>query len=176
MTKHPKLIWGVIAFVIVAGYAFYLTLPSDPTPANERIVWKSFDEGVILAKQTNKKVLVDVFTDWCTWCKKMDSDVYSRERVAQLVNSHFVAVKLNPEISKSVSFKGRTITNSEFAVTLGATGYPTTVFFDQDANPITNLAGYVESDRFSRILEFIGKDHYKSESFDQFLARTPKEF
>jgi thioredoxin-related protein len=176
MTKNPKILWGTIALMLAVCYAFYMISTTDSTPPNELIVWKSFDEGIVLAKQTNKKVLVDVYTNWCSWCKKMDSDVYSRERVAQLVNGHFVAVKLNPEINKTVSFKGKSLSNAEFAAALGATGYPTTVFFDQDANPITNLAGYVESEKFSQVLMFIGKDYYKSESFDQFLARSPKGF
>ena len=166
------------AFLILFGVfalAYHRTEQSiiPRPPVHTPIVWKSFNEGVELARSSNKKVLVDVYTDWCTWCKKMDSEVYTNKEVVRLLNEHFIAVKLNAESAAPISFKGKSYTEADLARQLGVSGYPTTLFFDQNSNPITDLSGYAEPDRFARVLEFIGKDYYKTISFQEFVKNQP---
>ncbi|CUT04904.1 DUF255 domain-containing protein, partial [Candidatus Kryptobacter tengchongensis] len=47
----------------------------------KELKWYSFSDGLKLAKSENKKVLIDVYTDWCEWCKKMDEEVYTNSTV-----------------------------------------------------------------------------------------------
>jgi thioredoxin-related protein len=134
--------------------------------------WKSFDEGILLAGQTNKKILVDVYTDWCSWCKKMDSDVYTDKEVIGALNASFVLVKLNAESDKTVNYKGKALTERQFAGTVGVTGYPSTLFFESSGKPITLLPGFVPAPKFLPILRYIGENHYQSVSFEDYLAKT----
>ncbi len=55
------------------------------------------DQSLVLAASEHKLVLVDLYTDWCGWCRKLDHDTYSNSDVINLVNSRFVPVKLNAE-------------------------------------------------------------------------------
>jgi thioredoxin-related protein len=66
--------------------------------ANDKLKWYGFDEGLAKAKKENKFLLVDFYTDWCGWCKKMDSETYANKNIIKLLNKDFVLVKLNPEI------------------------------------------------------------------------------
>lgn len=159
------------AFVLAGVFlaAIYISQQDSSSPKSQAIVWKSFDEGVSLARTSNKKVLVDVYTDWCSWCKKMDSEVYTDADVIKLMDANFVAVKLNAESSKPVTFRGNSLTEAAFARELGVTGYPTILFFDPNANPITDLPGYSPAQRFALILKYIAEDHYKSTSFQEYL-------
>lgn len=162
-------------FIIVA-LGMGLLLNSQSTPAatdNTAFSWKTFDEGIALAGQTNKKVLVDVYTDWCGWCKKMDSEVYTDKGVIDALNNAFVLVKLNAESDKSVRYNGKTLTEAQFAGAVGVTGYPSTLFFESSGKPITLLPGFVPAPKFLPILRYIGENHYQTVSFEDYLAKTP---
>lgn len=119
--------------------------------------WYSFDEGIALAQQTNKKLLIDVYTDWCTWCKKMDKEVYTNPDVKAVLQSHFIAVKLNAESSRELTYKGRRLTEMTIAREMGVNGYPTTVFLYSNTEPLTKVAGYIESEDFVKLLRSVAE-------------------
>jgi thioredoxin-related protein len=160
------------AIIFVLAVAYFVADNSTPVPDNGSIQWKSFNDAAILAKQSNKKILVDVYTDWCTWCKKMDSEVYTNSDIVRQLNDNFVAVKLNAESDKSISYKGKSMSEAEFAQSLGVTGYPTTVFFDEESNPITNIPGFMISDNFAKVLKYIGQNYYKKATFQEYLSSS----
>lgn len=134
--------------------------------------WLTFDEGIRLADKENKKILIDVYTDWCGWCKKMESEVYADKEVRTVIDSRFVAIKLDAESSRRITFNGTEITEADFAKAAGVTGYPTTLFLDQKVRPITSFPGYVSAERFRSILGYVGEDHYTTISFEQYLTRS----
>lgn len=171
--KNILLLSGVLMVVVgaAAGIAYNDTGPSKPTPS--AVKWLTFDEGLLQAKNQNKKLLVDVYTDWCGWCKKMDAEVYTDASVAGILKDHFIAVKLNAESNARLRYDDRVFTNAQFSQALGITGFPSTVFFRSDGKPITVVPGYVEADNFASILTYIGNDHYQSMSFDEFQSTRP---
>ena len=69
--------------------------------------WYSFQEGLEKAQQENKLILIDFYTDWCGWCKKMDKETYSDAKIISLVESGFVPVKVNPEEDKNRNIQRR---------------------------------------------------------------------
>lgn len=172
MKTFATLTIAVVAILVTFLFIGQKDPESTSTAQPPGVSWVSFDEGVTLAKQKNKKVLVDVYTDWCTWCKKMDSDVYANAEVAKLIDANYVPVKLNAESSKKLSFDGNSFTETQFARAVGVTGYPTTLFLHSDSKPITLLPGYVPAERFVDVLRYIGDDHFKSISFEDFLAKS----
>jgi thioredoxin-related protein len=166
---------GFVVIASIFAIAYYASLEHAPVSTNGAITWRSFDDGVALAGQTNKKLLVDVYTDWCSWCKKMDSEVYTDRNVVKLVHEHFVAVKLNAESDKSVTYHGRSFKESTLAHELDVTGYPTTIFLDEHATPITSVPGYSPAAHFANLLGFIGQDYYKSVTYQEYLSRTASQ-
>ncbi len=68
--------------------------------------WNSFDAGLEQAKNSHKKVLVDVYTEWCGWCAKMDSEVYSDPGVKDYLSRNFVLIRMNAEGEGKVHYKG----------------------------------------------------------------------
>ena len=151
----------------------WLTLVAglDLSTAGDKIElrWKTLDSTTYAeAKKGEKKILVDVYTNWCGWCKRLDRDVYGNERIASYLDQRYVLVKINAESDSKVKYMDTTYTESGFAQALGVTGYPTIVFFDSDSKPITILGGYVGPEKFLPIAKFIGEDHYKKSSWDDF--------
>jgi thiol:disulfide interchange protein len=54
-------------------------------------------KGLSTAGRSNKLVLIDFYTDWCGWCKKLDRDTYTDPTVVSFLNQDFVCVKLDAE-------------------------------------------------------------------------------
>jgi thioredoxin-related protein len=137
--------------------------------------WTTFSNGLELAKQTNKRILIDVYTDWCGWCKRMDQDVYRNEEVAAYLDRQFVLVKLNAESSNPLTFEGKPYTEMSLASSIGINSYPTTVFAETDGSIITPVAGYIEAGSFLEVCKFIGDGFYKKMSWQEFQENKGKE-
>jgi thioredoxin-related protein len=137
--------------------------------ARAATAWRGWDAGLAEAGRTNRPVLVDVYTDWCGWCKRMDKDVYARADVQAYLARRFVVVKLNAEGSEAVSFQGKAYTSRTLAARFGVTGYPTTIFLSGKGAHLGNVPGYIPAEKFLLLLRFIGDGHAeKGESFDDF--------
>jgi thioredoxin-related protein len=130
----------------------------------------SFNDALKLAKEENKKILIDFYTDWCGWCKKMDKDVYGNSKVIDIIDDSFIKVKLDAESSEKVKFNGKEITLSDLALNWQVSGYPTTVFLEPDGKIISFkynnesmsiIPGYFSAKDFLKILKFIRDEKYK---------------
>src|SRR5690606_32626366 len=73
-------------------------------PEEEEIRWMSWEQAALANEQVKKKILVDVYTDWCSWCKVMDRETFSDTVIARYINEHFYAVKLNAEQKESITW------------------------------------------------------------------------
>jgi thioredoxin-related protein len=131
---------------------------------------KSLNDALKSAKEQDKKVIVDVYTDWCGWCKKMDADVYTKQDIKDLVDDNFIFYKLNAEGNEKINYNGKQYTASDLASFFEVSGYPTTVFLEPDGKVIeynynkvkmNNLPGYFKADQFQKVLEFIRDEKYK---------------
>jgi uncharacterized protein YyaL (SSP411 family) len=52
-------------------------------PGGEAVNWVTFEQAVELSKKDKRKVFIDVYTDWCGWCKVMDKNTFSDPKVAK---------------------------------------------------------------------------------------------
>lgn len=145
--------------------AVYL-IHSDITVAQEQ----NITDALKKAKSENKKVIVDVYTDWCGWCKKMDKDAYGNSEIRKIIEDDFILVKLDAEGSGKNQYRGKSYTDSELAAYFQVSGYPTTVFLEPDGKVIeykydkysmNNLPGYYPADEFKKVLEYIRDEKYK---------------
>jgi thioredoxin-related protein len=123
------------------------------------VAWRGWNEGLSAAVRSGKPVIVDVYTDWCGWCKRMDRDVYARPEVSDYLNKHFVVVRLNAEGSEKVNYAGQTLTARALAGGFQVTGYPTTIFLRADGAHLVNVPGYIPADRFLKLVRYIGDGH-----------------
>jgi thiol-disulfide isomerase/thioredoxin len=101
-----------------------------------------------LANYNKGVVVVDVYTDWCGWCHKMDEVIYSNPKVAAL-GAHNVFVKLNAEDKDQ---------GEEFARENGVRSFPTTIILDGEGHQLKVLTGYISSpDAFVQLVQTASK-------------------
>jgi len=77
------------------------------------INWVTLEEADSLYKIQKRPIFIDVYTDWCGWCKRMDASTFQDPTVAAYLNANFYAVKLNAETNDTITFNGKTYTNSQ---------------------------------------------------------------
>lgn len=69
------------------------------------IEWLDFETAIDRNAEERKFIIVDVYTDWCTWCKKMDASTFQNPSVINYIDQHFYAVKMNPESKENIAYK-----------------------------------------------------------------------
>lgn len=153
-----------------------LLTSAAPVKPAEKIKWLTMEEVEEKLKQEPRKIMVDVYTDWCGWCKKMDKDTFTDAEVVALMNKHFYAVKLDAEGKSPIKLKGQTFSfrpeykAHELAVALlnGQMSFPTTVYLDEQMNMLTPVPGYLNAKNMTQILRYFGEDHHKSMTWQEF--------
>lgn len=146
--------------------------------AQEKVKWYSIEEAVMLAAKDPRVLVIDVYTDWCGWCKRMDATTFSDPAVAAIMNKHFYPVKLNAEGKEDITIGERTfkfVDNGrrgyhEIAavVTKGRLSYPTISYVDEKGRVLEASPGYKTADQFKAYLSYYSGEAYKRESFQQF--------
>ena len=77
---------------------------------NESINWISFEEALSRSSKEPKKIFMDIYTDWCGWCKKMDKSTFTDPVVIDYLNKHFYSVKLDAETKDTITYKAKDYT------------------------------------------------------------------
>src|SRR5690606_13792204 len=142
--------------------------------------WLSWTEAVELAnsEETPKKIFVDVYTDWCGWCKKMDKDTFKDPKVFNYMKDKFYMVKLDAEQKEDILYKGKTFKYiaqgrsgyHELAAALlqGRLSFPTTIFLNAKQEILSPIPGYQGPEDFLKIAKYYGDDVYKNRSWEEY--------
>ena len=147
----------------------------------QKINWMTFEEAVKMNETAPKKIFIDVFTDWCGWCKRMDQTTFINKDVVEYMNENYYAVKLDAETSDTIVFAGYTFVNEgsrgsrkgthQLAATLlqGKMSYPSYVFMNEENQVLTVAPGYMEPKDFMPILKYISTDAYLNQTFKDYI-------
>jgi len=164
-----------VAFALVAClfiFSFAKVKPSD----KEKINWLTIEEVNAKMKEEPKPVIIDLYTNWCYWCKVMDKKTYTDSKVISYINSHFYAVKLNAETKDAVVWnnknylynEGNKVNDFALYVTQGQLAFPNTVIFPEIQKPPAAIPGFMEPKEIEVILKYFGDGKYKSENFNEY--------
>jgi thioredoxin-related protein len=146
--RLARLLWGVF---LVAG-ALAAPVRAQQGPALPSIDWSDLESAVKTARTTNKPVFVNVYADWCGYCRKMDQTTFRDAGVVSRLNTQFVPARLNGESSKKVSLGKGTMTESEWAMRQGVEGFPALVVLDPKGRTLLLYPGFLEASQASMIL------------------------
>ena len=153
------------------------------TNAQEKIQWMSIEEAyaLTLTEASPKKIFIDVYTDWCGWCKRMDKATFQNPEVAAYMNEHYYNVKFDAEQKESIEMLGNTFEfvpqgkrgYHELAAALlnGKMSYPTVIFMNDKFEMLSPVPGYQEAPAFLKVASFFGNDSYKTVPWEEYAKQ-----
>jgi thioredoxin-related protein len=145
-------------------------------PAPDKVNWLSLQQVADSLKLRKKPVLIDLYTEWCGWCKVMDKKTYANKKVSEYLGKKFYTVKIDAESKKEIRWNGKSYQfnpgyrTNDFAVYLtnGQLSYPTTVIIPPDSGIPQAIPGYLEPKDFELILKYFGEEKFGKVPFDEF--------
>ena len=157
-----------------------------PAPAEKpatEITWiTSFDELQQKMAKAPKKVYMDVYTDWCGWCKKMDATTFSNPSVVKYMNLNYYCVRFNAERQDVINFQGKAYAfkpeyrANELAWSLmtkngtaGQMSYPTAIIMTENFQNPQPIAGYMTPAQLEPVVTFFGDNVFKHDTWDNYF-------
>jgi thioredoxin-related protein len=71
------------------------------------VKWMTFKEAQEKNKSVQKPFIIDIYTDWCGWCKHMMKTTYSNPSIANYINTNFYAIKFDAEGKDTIEYNGK---------------------------------------------------------------------
>lgn len=176
------------------AFVMVLILSMSFTSIAQQINWLTFEEALALQKKNPKKIMMDVYTNWCGPCKMLDKNTFQNGDVAKYVNDNYYAVKFDAEGNEKINYKGNSYINKSYKPEMASrrnsvhdlthalqvNAYPTIVFFDEKGDMIFPLRGYQEPGQLELYLKMFLKDKHKEmktqDDFNAYHSTFKPEF
>ncbi|WP_136480072.1 thioredoxin family protein [Cognatitamlana onchidii] len=156
----------------------------------QEIQWVGLEEAIELQKKSPRKIIMDVYTNWCGPCKLLDNRTFQNPDVANYVNKYYYAVKFNGEGNELLNYKNKQFGNPnydparknsrnsvhELARYLQVSAYPTIVFMDEKAEVIAPITGYKTPEQLELYLKMFKKDDHKKITTQEEFSAYYKAF
>lgn len=164
------------AAVVLITCCFVTSFTNMNDTLKEKIDWLTIEEATAKMKVEPKPVIIDLYTNWCYWCKVMDKKTYSNSNVVSYIKEHFYAVKLNAESkdtiqwgNKSFIYDARNKVNAfAFYLTRGQLAFPNTIIFGDLKETPASVPGFMEPKEIEVILKYFGEKVYEKKNFDEY--------
>jgi len=101
------------SFILVFSTISLFLCASLSAQEKEAVNWLTFEQLEDSLAQKPKKVFIDFYTDWCTYCRKMDKAVFTKPQVIKELNENYYAVRFDAETEAEVVFSGQKLVNDQ---------------------------------------------------------------
>lgn len=145
------------------GIGFAATQPNalfhHPSPylamhGEDPVHWREWNASALtLAKKQNKLLFVSSGYFSCHWCHVMQRESYRNPKIAQFLNEHFIAVKVDREIDSALDAKLIDFVER----TQGIAGWPLNAFITPDGYPLVGMV-YVPPEQFLTVLQKVAAE------------------
>jgi uncharacterized protein YyaL (SSP411 family) len=114
---------------------------------HQPVDWQEWGpEAFARAKSEDKPILLDIGAVWCHWCHVMDRESYEDPATAQVINDHFIAVKVDRDERPDVDSRYQAAVSS----ISGQGGWPLTAFLTPDGLPFFGGTYFPPKDQHGR--------------------------
>ena len=148
--------------------------------------WLSIKEAQQKNKEVQKPFIIDIYTDWCGWCKHMIKTTYSNAGIANYINSNFYPVKFDAETKDTIEYNGKIYkptskepkTPHELAIKFLGTSlsYPSTMFVTNNFEYNLLSQGFIEDKKIEPLLIFMVENAWRNSVYDEFSKHFNRTF
>lgn len=171
-------------YLLLILFCYSKLSAQEPDKEGSLVNWMSLQSAMEKMKTQPKPLLIDVYTDWCGWCKTMMKTTYANQGLAQYLNTYFYNVKLDGEGKDTIEYLGKKYfpvsdkprTTHPLAAKLlnNKLVYPTTLFlngydYEKKEFKVNMVAsGYLEQPKLEPILVFVLENAGRNTTYDEF--------
>ncbi len=164
-----KIISLLVATVLVA---FLLAFRFKKTV---KMQWQNVEQTSQQYQIEKKPIIIDLYTDWCHYCRVMDTTIYASDSVSNYISQHFYAAKLNAEDKKELVWMGKKykyvpkykVHELAIELTKGSLVYPTTIIIPPTGEPLI-VGGARPMYEFESYLKYYGSGAYQTKTYQEF--------
>jgi thioredoxin-like negative regulator of GroEL len=139
--SQNSLLLAVFIPIIILGILAGCGKKEEPIVAPTQINFAvDYQTAMSQAQQKNQKVIIDFYTDWCTWCKRLDTVTFIDSAVIAM-SQNIVFAKINAEVD--------TATARKYSVQ----GFPTVILLNADGTEIDRIGGYLPPEEFTATID-----------------------
>ena len=159
---------------------FILITTSVSSYSQNKIKWLTWEDAMEKSSIEKRKIFVDIYTDWCGWCKKLDATTFAEDHIAKYINENYYPVKFDAEMKESVTLKGREYVFVKFGqrgyhelaaqLLQGKLSFPSMVFLDENYNIIQSIPGYQNVNNFEMIITYFGSNSHKNIAWNKYQS------
>ena len=165
-------------YVINLCLLLCITFSLSAQKTQNKINWMTIEEVQEKMQTAPRKVYIDIYTDWCHWCKIMDKKTFTNKDVIDYMNENYYCIHFNAERKDIVTFNNKKYGLSTGSKTnalvmewlQGQISYPTSLFFDEGFLNPQPVPGYLEIPTMEMIAKYIAQNKHKSIPFDKYKA------
>ena len=177
----------VLVFFLIALFAGNGTLFAQKSDTSASSVqWYNFEGALTLNAErvaqglATKKIFVDVYADWCGWCKRMDATTFVHPVIVEKLNGDWIPVKIDAERKDAVVINGQMFVYEKSpnasrgfhqlaAILLnGQMGLPSYALIDETGKSIQVVPGYKTARQFEMLLDFYSSNSYRTTDWEEF--------
>lgn len=173
-------------FFVLLPFIFFKGFLKSQEGSEGLVKWLSLKEAQEKNKVLSKPFIIDVYTDWCGWCKHMIKTTYSNPGIASYINTHFYPVKFDAETKDTIEYNGKIYkplssqprTAHELAVKfLGSKlSYPSTIFVTNNYEYNLLTQGFLEDKKLEPFLVFMVENAWQTSPFEEFEKHFTQTF
>ena len=143
--NHYVLFHLVLVFLIMIGGC-----QKNEKKIVQNIQWiENIDQGLAMAAEQNKPIMIDFMATWCPPCKKMEDSTFSNPDVIKKAH-FFIPIRIDVDKQEGVANK-----YESNASKYGGIGIPNILFLDTDGKEIKHPVGYKNPTLFLAIMDSV---------------------
>lgn len=142
---RPILILSLLLALIGASHVNCSAYPQRKIEAaKHQLPWQSsLNNCKIAARQKHKLIIVDVYTDNCHWCNRLEHETFQNPGVVAELSDRFIWLKLHARVN-AAELKPYVIS-----------GYPTVLVIDAQGKVVTSISGYLPPEQFAERMSIL---------------------
>jgi thioredoxin-related protein len=141
-------LFAIVVFIFYAVNATPIVSDKEWTYIGGMNWYPTYEQGAAIAQETGKPMLVYFWTIWCTYCEKMQVEVFPHPPIKKMLEEDFVLIAVDMDVNK------------EDANRFNVQAPPHELFLDENSNIITRVPGYVPEDTFLELLTQVRDFHH----------------